>query len=110
MRIWDIDVKDLCDKHLIAQHYEIHCIYGFRTKNLSRLSNHPEIGRWIGHLDALISKHNETVEEMKFRNINHHTPIVGFHMDSPMMPDSWQSVEHQKNLLISKGCKCKVGV
>jgi hypothetical protein len=45
MRVWDIPVKDLCNKHLVAQHYEIHCIYSILTKDLKGYRNHPEIKR-----------------------------------------------------------------
>ena len=33
MRVWDISPKILCQKHLIAEHRELHAVYSIILKN-----------------------------------------------------------------------------
>ena len=109
MRIWDIDVKLLCNKHLIAQHYEIHCIYNIVTKKRKGFSNHPEVNKWRGHLGQLVQIHQCTVEEMIHRNYNHKSPLSfpqGYYMFQYVAP--WQPIDEQIKILRLKGCGCKI--
>jgi hypothetical protein len=107
MRVWDIPVNKLCDKHLIAQHHEIHCIYSIIMNDKKGFFNHPEVNRWKGRIGSLEVVHEDTVKEMLVRGFNHKSPLDiqygwGFY------PESWQSVEDQIALLKFKGCACKV--
>ena len=108
MRVWDIPVSNLCNKHLIAQHHEIHCIYSILTNNLKGFRHHPEVLRWEGHLGILAKVHADTVFEMQHRNFNHTDGTLFAVTDSFDYPKSWQSVEQQKEILRSKNCGCKV--
>jgi hypothetical protein len=110
MRVWDIPVENLCNKHLVAQHYEIHCIYSILTKDLKGYRNHPEIKRWRGNLKALVRKHETCRFHMEKRGYKHNSPLLEV---SPFIdicadyPESYQSIEVQKELLKNKGCQCK---
>ena len=108
MRVWDISVSKLCNKHLIAQHHEIHCIYSIIWNKLNGFSRHPEVVRWRGHVGALIEVHDKTVFEMGERGLKHHSPFP-FHTMPEFMygsPESWQPIERQIELLKSKECGC----
>lgn len=107
MRIWDIPITNICDKHLIAEHHELHCIYNIITKNLKGFSNHPETMRWRGKLEALCSRHKEQVAEMKKRGFKHNSPLK-LVKDSPIQDYVWQPINIQKNLLSKRCKKCNV--
>ena len=118
MRVWDIPINQLCNKHLVAQHHEIHCIASVHSKGLQRLMNHPEIKRWKHELGALHIAHWATVEEMESRGLKHHIendmsgilhpadPNWRFYDDILKMPEPWEPIEKQKQSLLSKGCGC----
>lgn len=103
MRVWDYPPKLLCNRHLLAQHNEIHAIHSIITNGKIGFSNHPEVNRWRGHLGALYRKHERTVAEMLNRGMNHHTPIkpkLLFWLDR--MPEPWQSKAEQFKVLVEK--------
>jgi hypothetical protein len=111
MRVWDIPVNKLCDKHLIAQHHEIHCIYSIIVNGKNGFAHHPEVMRWRDNLASLRNKHDITVIEMLNRHKVHKSPLVWFENYLPLntpMPKPWQPVEVQIALLKSKGCSCNV--
>ncbi|MFA5318437.1 MAG: pyrimidine dimer DNA glycosylase/endonuclease V [Patescibacteria group bacterium] len=109
MRIWDISPKCLCQKHLIAEHRELHGLWNILTKHQGRggYSRHPETLRWRGKLKALYNRHEVLVKEMKRRGYNHHTPLdkklaagkseQKYYIDSPAK---------QKEILKCKDCQC----
>lgn len=108
MRVWDMPVAGLCNKHLVAQHHEIHCIFSIIAENKSGFSHHPEVMRWRGRLGALYRVHEHTAAEMLKRSMRHmselETPLA-FHLCP--MPLPWQPVNKQKGKLAEKGCGCK---
>lgn len=75
MRVWDLPVAGLCNKHLLAQHNEIHAIFSIITKEKKGYAHHPEVGRWRGRfgVDALGQKHEATITEMLKRGYQHHS-------------------------------------
>ena len=110
MRIWDISVKRLCDKHLRGEHLELHSIWTIITQNRKGYRNHPELKRWRGKLLALYNRHNAQVEEMTRRGWNHQSPL-NILMVSDMcivQDEQWQTTEKQIAILKEKGCDCKV--
>lgn len=112
MRVWDFPPEKLCDKHLIAQHHEIHCIWSIIQNSLKGFSKHPEVVRWHGRAGSIIGVHNETVEVMLRRGFNHHSPIIaeenilGGFLPVWFWPESWQPIEKQLQILKEKGCGC----
>lgn len=78
MRVWDCDPRLLCDKHLRAQHAEIHFAIrvienGWRTKwmDVERFRTHPHGIDWLAFC------HNITVATLVKRGQfkNHQTPV-----------------------------------
>jgi hypothetical protein len=109
MRIWDaevISIPDMCMPHCNGMHNESGIIHSINRNNRtdSPYWNHPEVKRWRGHLDALKTIHDQCAARLK----NHKTPlpVVG---DSTEIPEPWQPIELQRELLKSKGCGCRVG-
>jgi len=114
MRVWDIPVEYLCNKHLIAQHGEIHAIYSIITNGWKGYAHHPEVTRWRGHLDYLKYVHLVTAMEMADRGIKHNLKL-GTIDSAPMgiiSIDGWpaplQSIEEQQAILRSRECACPV--
>lgn len=75
MRVWDLPPQLLCDRHLVAEHHEIHTIWSVLTRGLKGWSRHPETLRWQGRLRALYARHEADVEEMQRRGFRHRSPL-----------------------------------
>ena len=72
MRMWMIDPKLLCNKHLLGEHGEIHkhkhnFVKGHRVSG--RLSPVVQI-----EPSSMKVRHDQLAEEMKRRNMNHKSP------------------------------------
>ena len=72
MRQWLVDPTLLCQKHLLGEHLESHMIIGTMRKGWS-------IEGYItgGYIDPrrIISRHDELVNEMLRRGMNHKSPM-----------------------------------
>lgn len=111
MRIWDIPCENLCDKHLLGEHLELHCIWTFITTDKGGgYKKHPETLRWVGKLEALLLRHAEQCVEMSARGWNHHSllNISGIKLGSPHQDEFLQTLEEQIAHLKTKNCKCKI--
>jgi len=106
MRIWDIPVNQLCNKHLVAEHHEAHCIYSVITNGLKGFSHHPETERWRNKLGSLHLRHDQQALEIYRRGMRHHSglPYI-FHFSG--WPKPWQSVEEQVRLLRERCQQCR---
>jgi hypothetical protein len=106
MRVWDLPTTFLCRQHLLGEHREIHAIYNIiKRGNSGGYSNHPEVKRWVGKLDALKKRHDMVVDEMTERGYNHHSPmrLVGDDDEQKVLIDS---MSEQIDWIKSKGCDC----
>jgi len=109
MRVWDIHVKHLCRKHLVAEHRELHGLWNILTKHKGQggYSRHPETRRWIGKLKALYNRHEELVKEMKKRGYNHYSLL-----DKKLAKGEGSqkvfinTIKEQKGILKEKPCEC----
>lgn len=109
MRIWDIPPSQLCRKHLLGEHRELHAIWTILTKAKKGYRNHPETKRWANKLTALYIRHDEEVAEMNNRGFRHSSPLskklaVGKHTQN----DFINTIEEQEEILRTKSCKCLV--
>jgi len=109
MRIWDIPVEKLCNKHLLGEHRELHAIWSILINNKKGYSKHPETIRWDGKLKALYLRHEQQVEEMKKRGFSHKSSLkkkyaVGTNLQNEFV----DSIDDQIIILRKKGCKCKI--
>lgn len=107
MRVWDIDPKLLCDRHLLGEHNEIHTIWSIITNGLKGFANHPETMRWRGKLKALYLRHEATAKEMERRGFQHKSPLDESLATGKAMQDELKDlIETQERLLSGKDPDC----
>jgi len=109
MRIWDIETKHLCRKHLLAEHRELHGLWNILTihKGKGGYSRHPETLRWVEKKMALYQRHKQLVGEFSRRGYSHYSPLckkraAGLDRQSVFI----NTIEEQKMILRKKPCEC----
>jgi hypothetical protein len=75
MRMWMVDPKKLCRKHLLGEHVECHMFAGTLIKNIS-IDGY--IKKGLVEVHNLKYRHDQLAEEMKARNYNHKSPMQAF--------------------------------
>ncbi|MFQ3675185.1 MAG: pyrimidine dimer DNA glycosylase/endonuclease V [Endomicrobiia bacterium] len=109
MRIWDIEPRYLCRKHLLGEHRELHAIWNIITLNKKGYSKHPETLRWYGKLKALYIIHKKLVKEMQKRGYHHSSDLrKELAKGSACQKVFVNTIEEQKNILKNKKCGCLV--
>lgn len=109
VRIWDLDPRVLCDRHLLGEHRELHAIWSILTTGKTGYANHPETLRWRGRLAALYARHDEEIAEMDRRGFRHASPL-----DRRFATGAVQQTEFvdpptaQRERLAERGCGCHV--
>jgi hypothetical protein len=109
MRIWDVEPKYLCRKHLLAEHRELHGLWNILTKHKGKggYSHHPETLRWVGKQKALYLRHQKLVKEFAHRGYSHQTPLdkelaIGLGKQNVFI----NTIPEQKEILKKKPCEC----
>ena len=109
MRIWDIPVEKLCQKHLLGEHRELHAIWSILVNNKKGYSKHPETIRWKGKLKALYLRHEQLVKEMNARGYSHKSPLdEKFAKGYGTQKEYVDSIDEQIKILKKKKYNCKV--
>jgi len=72
MRMWMVDPKILCRKHLLGEHVELHMFVGTIQKGVS-LDGY--VSRGLVDTSKIASRHETLVEEMVARGYNHQSPL-----------------------------------
>jgi len=108
MRIWDINPKYLCRKHLLGEHLELHAIWSIIVNKKKGYSSHPETKRWVGKLKALYIRHEDLVDQFKIRGYKHNSELdknlaTGSENQNKMI----DSIDKQFSILSFKNCDCK---
>ena len=109
MRIWDVNPKLLCRKHLLAEHRELHGLWNILTKHKGKggYSHHPETLRWVGKNRALYNRHELLVKEFIKRGYKHLTPLDKKLAKGKNKQDVFiNTLAEQKILLKNKPCEC----
>jgi hypothetical protein len=107
MRIWDIEPERLCDRHLLAEHAELHGLWNTLTQNKKGYANHPETRRWRGKLRALYNRHGKLVKEMTKRSFNHNSPLdPKLATGKSRQTEYVDTPEEQRRILKTKDCDC----
>ncbi len=72
MRMWNVDPKYMCTKHLLGEHVEMHMFVG-------HIKAGKALGRYAseGLVDSSLiqARHDELMVEMKRRGMNHKSPM-----------------------------------
>lgn len=111
MRIWDIEPKYLCRKHLLAEHRELHGLWNILTVHggIGGYSRHPETLRWVGKTKALYARHELLVREFERRGYRHRTPLDGRHAKGKGIQDVFlDTPDGQMRILREKPCDCPI--
>jgi len=119
MRVWDIQPKYLCRKHLLAEHRELHGLWNILTKHKRKglsfaeatkgvgYSRHPETLRWVGKEKALYQRHEQLIKEFYKRGYKHHSPLDKKSATGLASQDVFiNTIKEQKILLKNKNCEC----
>lgn len=111
MRMWNIEPKYLCDKHLLGEHVEMHMFIGTLRKNKSTIGY---INNKLVDLPSIITRHDELAQEMYNRGMKHQSPMTD--EDSRILKDyirrntyTLYSVDVKANIIdLSNRCeKCR---
>ena len=107
MRIWDIEPRKLCDRHLLGEHSELHGLWNILTQGKKGYANHPETRRWRGKLKALYLRHKKLVKEMSVRGFNHKSPLdPELATGKSRQTEYVDTPEEQIIILRAKNCNC----
>ena len=107
MRIWDIEPKYLCNKHLVAEHGELHSLWSIINNQKKGFSQHPETQRWRGKLKALYLRHEQLVIELARRSLRHRSPLDKKLASGRAIQDVYlDSPTKQKEILKKRNCYC----
>lgn len=109
MRIWDISPRNLCRKHLLGEHRELHATWTVLTENKKGYSKHPEVLRWKGKLKALYIRHQELAKEMHRRGYVEKSPLDPALATGSAVQDVFiDSPKKQEEILRNKNCECLI--
>jgi hypothetical protein len=103
MRMWMVNPKILCRKHLLGEHVEEHMFVGTLIKGVSvkgYLENN------LFEPSSLYSRHETLVKEMKSRGMNHKSELKKIPIDPKILSikvDSEKSLED----LLSRCDECR---
>ena len=107
MRVWDVPPAELCRKHLLGEHRELHGLWNIITQDKTGYSQHPETLRWVGKQAALFRRHQDLVQEMHTRGYSHHTPLDDtLATGDRNQHDLLQTLSEQREILRDKPCDC----
>lgn len=75
MRMWNVEPKLMCNKHLLGEHVELHMLVGSirKHKNLDGF-----IDGGLVELHNIQSRHQQLVDEMHRRGYKHKSPLPHF--------------------------------
>ena len=90
MRMWMVNPKIMCDKHLLGEHVELHMFVGTIINGVDVTGY---INKNLLELKSVQSRHIELVEEIKRRGFKHESffPVI-----------SWDCVKEQYGSLYDK--------
>jgi hypothetical protein len=99
--------SELCRKHLLGEHRELHAIWSVIANGKKGYSKHPETLRWVGKLKALQNRHEALTKEMEKRNYKHFSPLDEKQATgSDKQTEFVNSIEEQIEILKNKECAC----
>lgn len=72
MRMWGVPPEEMCNKHLLGEHVEMHMFVGTILKGIS-IKGYTDKGLVNPH--NIYKRHEELAKEMIKRRMNHKSPI-----------------------------------
>ena len=110
MRMWMVNPKMLCRKHLLGEHVELHMFMGWIKKDKD-LTGFVEKG--LVQVDQIPNRHNELILEMTNRGYNHASEFTTYdyadwrHYIANKMPYGFVSKEKSIAELLKRCPECK---
>jgi hypothetical protein len=99
MRMWMVDPKYMCDRHLLGEHVECHMFAGCLDKGKT-LTGYLNIN--LFDPSSLVKRHGELADEMLSRGFRHLSPLSG-HSGDPSPIDAARSL----NDLLNRCVRCR---
>ena len=103
MRMWSIDPKLLCRKHLLGEHVEMHMFAGSIRK---RIQIRGYIKKGLVETGNIRKRHDELAREMEERGYAHNSPLPDFSCE----PEGHVDVEENLEELKSRCLDCRKGI
>jgi hypothetical protein len=75
MRMWMVKPSGMCNQHLLGEHCELHMFIGTLKKKI-RIDGY--IKNNLFEPKSIESRHQELVDEMKQRGMDHKSPLCDF--------------------------------
>lgn len=99
MRMWGLPPSNMCRKHLLGEHVEMHMFVGAinKGKNIQGYIN-----KGLVDVREIISRHDILVNEMVKRGYNHTSPLPSFNVKLTVFGEI-NILENQKEL--NRRCK-----
>lgn len=106
MRMWMVDPKIMCRKHLLGEHVEHHMFVGTINKKISI----------TGYLRdnlleplSLLTRHAELVREMEARGYNHRSELLSVDLSGMTFEQFHTKIDREKSLaeLIRRCPECR---
>lgn len=103
MRMWKVDPKLLCRKHLLGAHVETHMMVGSIRR---RKSIRGFIEKGLMEVHTIVDEHNILAKEMERRGFRHSSPLPEF------VPWAEGAIDSEANLIeLSRRCPdCKENI
>lgn len=109
MRIWHEQlIPKLCQKHLCAVWREALGCYKIITEGKKGYINHPATQEFLNYPDQLFDRLALIREEMLRRGYHPKDLPIQPEMPDAGLPDEWQTLEQQIEILKAKHCKCNI--
>jgi hypothetical protein len=102
MRMWGIPVENMCNKHLLGEHVEMHMFVGTINKN-KNLNGY--FKNKLVVISEIKKRHNEIVNEMIKRGMNHKSELPEFKWNSLEMGEI--NIEENKKELKRRCEECR---
>jgi hypothetical protein len=95
MRMWNVPVVMLCNKHLLGEHVEMHMFVGCLMKN-KKLNSY--INKGLVDLFNLPDRHRKLSEEMSRRGMHHRSELLWVETWLNDYWPKWGEIDISKNI------------
>jgi hypothetical protein len=102
MRMWNIDVRKMCNQHVLGEHFEIHKLIG----NLRNSRTWAESLTLKGFLEPqnALARHDKLAQEMCRRGMKHLSPLD---VKGVKLPKGKVNIKKSKKDLIKRCKNCR---
>lgn len=99
MRMWSVDPRVMCTKHLLGEHVEMHMFVGTIRRGISMQGY---IDNGLVETERIKARHDELAAEMLRRGMKHQSPMI----DEVVIADGVVDVEANLRELARRCPEC----